>query len=312
MAEQELIEAMTTELGKGGDFIPDAMADEYFTFITDQAWGRRLFRVVPMPTETYKFPKITGGTNAYFVRPGRRATVTGMSTDQFILKAKRLMVATAIDEVLLDSSKVDFMDIVEKDFARALAEGEDLAIWQGDPTHTAEAQKLDEATEENWYVDDPRLTATGIYETALQHPENCIDLAGGDITKDTYKMLIKKMGLFAKDKNQVIGTVGPSTGCEVADMDAFNDASIYGNHTALWTGEIGKMKGIRTVTPGACPEGCLIMTPRWNVLVGDRKKYKFRTDTDIFSENVAAVTSERIDVQYAFPEAIVMAYNGAE
>ncbi|MBU7015542.1 MAG: phage major capsid protein [Theionarchaea archaeon] len=311
MSEAELRKALSTELGQGGDFIPPVMASTYFEYISLAAKARQLFTVVPMTKDKITYPVLGGGFNAYHIKEGRRAYLSQLATDQVTLEVKKLMVATTINEELLENAQVDFDGIIQNQFAKALADGEDLAIVQGNPEHQATAKSPIEATESNWFELDPRLAYKGLIQMALEDPAPTpIDLAGGDLEAATYREIAKKLGKYAQDTSLLVTLMNPITAFDqLWAFPEFIEASKYGTVTTLWTGEIGRIYGIRQLTWGAIPLNMTITLPVYNLFIGDRKQYKFGRDRDIFSEQIGITTSMRACIGVPYPDAMILCQN---
>ena len=310
MGAEELNKALNMEPGSGGDFVPVPLANEYFEFISRKAKGRQLFTVVPMEKDKVMYPALTGEFNVYYIPPGMRAVLSQFETDHVDLEAKRFMVATNIEETLLENANVNFMPIVENGFANAMGKGEDLAMVQGDPSHKATADKPSEATEDDWFVFDPRCSYQGLIDKALQDGPTPIDLAGGDITTNLYTEIAASLGKYADDPTLLATLIHPTTAYrQLWPLDAFIEASKYGTVQTLWTGEIGRIYGIRQILWGAMPQHTLLTTPIYNVFIGDTKHYKFRTETDIYSEQIGVVNSMRACIGAPYPDALQIVQN---
>ena len=311
MSEAELRKALSTEPGSGGDFIPQRMADTYFEYIRLQARGRQLFTVVPMPSDEYEYPVLAGGFNVYHIKEGQRAFFSDLATDKVKLKAKKFMVATAINDEAMENATTDWDGIIRNQFAKAHGEGEDLAMMQGDINHKATADTPKEATEDDWFKLDARLSYDGMLKMAQQDPApDPIDLAGENLNIDVYTEIACSLGKYVQDPSMVVTLMNPVTVFrQLWKLSEFIKASEYGTVQTLWTGEVGTIYGIRQLLWGAIPLHKSLTIPIYNLFVGDTKRYKFEKDRDIFSEQTGVKSSMRACIGVPYPDAMVLVDN---
>jgi hypothetical protein len=311
MSYKEMQKALSTEPGSGGDFIPPVMAETYFQYISYQAKARQLFTVIPMESDEVMWPVLGGGFSAYHIKEGQRAYLSQLGTDKVSLKVKKTMAATTLTDELLENVKVDFDGIVKNEFAKALANGEDLAIIQGNPEHPHTAENPSEATEDNWFMLDARTAYKGLIQMSQEDPAPTpIDLGGADLQAATYRQIAMKLGKYAQDTSLLVTLMNPLTAfSQLWAMPEFIEASKYGTVTTLWTGEVGRIYGIRQTTWGAMPLNKTLTIPIFNAFIGDRKQYKFERDRDIYSQQNGVTTSMRACLGVPYPDAMVLCDN---
>jgi len=72
--------ALNSTTGTGGDLIIPQLADQIIPFIRQKSYLRQFLQSFQMPTETYRFPKLTQGNSVYFVGEGASSPESLMST----------------------------------------------------------------------------------------------------------------------------------------------------------------------------------------------------------------------------------------
>ena len=97
---------------------------------------RRLFRRVPMTSDTRTDPRHEQGLTAYFFTEGQAGTVSNLKHDQVRLTAKDLMVLTTINNNVDADSPMSWGDRLFGEISYAMAHKEDLCGLLGDATST--------------------------------------------------------------------------------------------------------------------------------------------------------------------------------
>ena len=98
--------ALSSLSGNGGDMIVPQLADQIIPFIRQKSYLRQFLQSFQMPTETYRFPKLTSGNSVYYVGEGSSSPESLMSTGTVELAAKKLMVALAISAELEEDENI--------------------------------------------------------------------------------------------------------------------------------------------------------------------------------------------------------------
>jgi len=145
-----LEKALSSAVGQGGDTIIPQLADQIIPFIRQKSYLRQFLQSFTMPTETYRFPKLTQGNSVYYVGEAASAPESLMTTGTIELNAKKLMVALAISAELEEDAVVPIVPVVRDDMAKAFALAEENVFINGDTTHTATQTDPASATEADW------------------------------------------------------------------------------------------------------------------------------------------------------------------
>jgi HK97 family phage major capsid protein len=127
-------------------YLPLPLANEVIDYIRDLSVVRRLVPSFNQSTRIWTKPKKANAGAAYFIQDGVTATLTGFSTTQVQWVAKKLMAFSMIDEEAIEDSQPDVVQQVLNDFSEAVAQAEEMAVLDGDPTHLATAPTPDSAT----------------------------------------------------------------------------------------------------------------------------------------------------------------------
>lgn len=105
------------------------LAEEYGVF-------RRYAEVVPMPSETLDWPRVTGGITSYFVAENTAATESAPTFDSVALTAKELASLTLVPRSLSEDSVIPLADLIARKIALAFATKEDQCGFIGTGTST--------------------------------------------------------------------------------------------------------------------------------------------------------------------------------
>lgn len=73
-----------------------------------------------MPTDTFRFPKLTTGNSVYFVGESAAAPESLVATGTVELNAKKLMVALAISAELQEDSVLPIVPVIRADMAKRI------------------------------------------------------------------------------------------------------------------------------------------------------------------------------------------------
>lgn len=72
--------ALSTTIGAGGDVLIPRLADQIIPFIRQKSYLRQFLPSFVMPTMVYRFPKLTTGSNVYYVGEAVSAPESVMAT----------------------------------------------------------------------------------------------------------------------------------------------------------------------------------------------------------------------------------------
>lgn len=115
----------------GDELVPEIWTNQIIENIERHGLARRLARIIPMATDTVKFPKITSGLTAYEVSAGSAITASDLVTTTITLGARKLATITAFYNELLDDANPSLVPLLTEMAAVALANKEDTLALTG-------------------------------------------------------------------------------------------------------------------------------------------------------------------------------------
>lgn len=122
----------------GGFLVPPQFSQEVIEFLRARAVVRSLGpRTIPMPTGTFKIPKLSGGATAYYVGENVNATGSQPTTAQITLSFKKLITLVPMSNDLMRYSSPGADAIVRDDVVNAMRVREDAAFIRDDGTGSA-------------------------------------------------------------------------------------------------------------------------------------------------------------------------------
>lgn len=267
-----------------------------------------------MPTETYRFPKLTTGNTVYYVGEGSSAPESLMSTGTVELNAKKLMVALGISAELEEDSILPIVPVIRDDMAKAFALQEENVFINGDTAHTATVTDPASATTSNWYVNDARLAFNGLIKTSCG---TNVDAGSGALSLADISTAIQNLDVFGRDKSELLfitslreeATLRTLLGINLA----VNQLGLTG--TAL-PGEIGKVWGIPVVatnllTVDSTNKSKALLLNRNAAIIGDRRVFTIKSSDEVLlrSDQLLVVASERIAFNAQYCNAITQIVN---
>ena len=193
--------ALNSTASTGGDLIIPQLADQIIPFIRQKSYLRQFLLSFDMPTETYRFPKMTNGANVYYVSEAVSAPEPTVSTGQIELVAKKLMSAITMSAELEEDAVLPIVPVIRDDLAKAFAYAEENAFINGQTAHTA-TQTTDAAgTEDDWYQYDQRLAFDGLRTFSTG---TAVNLSGATFALADISAAIKNLGKYGRDKSELL------------------------------------------------------------------------------------------------------------
>jgi len=293
-------------------YLPDPLAQQVLEFVREINLVRRLVNVFTMRDRTWKKPKRTSGSSAYYIPDGITATLSDFVSTTVTWEAKKLMNYIMVDEEAIEDSQPDVIQQVLEDAGDALGEAEEYAFLQGDTSHTATAPTPGSATAANWYVRDSRLAFDGIFTVADASGATEVAAGGATFDEDMVNEAIYNLGKYGRNKGNLFGIMPPDQAANVRMLDNFKDASKSGLNLASFItgmGSAGEGNSVVTVIYGVpqyeaplAPEGEAVIMHKKACEIGDRRRIKMESDKVIESDQRKYVTSERIAFQFNYTD----------
>lgn len=120
----------------GGHTVPEQFLGDLINLVNTFGVFRRFARVIPMTSETFRQPRVSGRLTAYFVSENSTGTTSDATFDAISLTAKKLAVNTSLSSELNEDTASSLGDWLASDIARAFAYTEDDCGFNGDGTST--------------------------------------------------------------------------------------------------------------------------------------------------------------------------------
>lgn len=120
----------------GGYAVPEQFVGDLINLVNQYGVFRQNARVVPMTSDTFRQPRVSGRLTAYWVGENTAGTASDSTLDAIALVAKKLMVLTSLSSELNEDAAMSLGDFIMQDISRAFAYAEDLAGFTGDGTST--------------------------------------------------------------------------------------------------------------------------------------------------------------------------------
>jgi len=258
-------------------YLPDPLAQQVLEFVREINLVRRLVNVFTMRDRTWKKPKRTSGSSAYYIPDGITATLSDFVSTTVTWEAKKLMNYIMVDEEAIEDSQPDVIQQVLEDAGDALGEAFDGIFTVAD--------------------------ASGATEVAA---------GGATFDEDMVNEAIYNLGKYGRNKGNLFGIMPPDQAANVRMLDNFKDASKSGLNLASFItgmGSAGEGNSVVTVIYGVpqyeaplAPEGEAVIMHKKACEIGDRRRIKMESDKVIESDQRKYVTSERIAFQFNYTD----------
>jgi len=119
---------------KGGFLVPAEFGNDLIDLREEFGVVRRLFKVVPMASDTRSDPRRVGGLTAYFVGESDSGTISDKLWDRVTLTARKLMCMSRLSTELQEDATVSLGDDLAGEMSYAFANKEDDCGINGDGT----------------------------------------------------------------------------------------------------------------------------------------------------------------------------------
>jgi hypothetical protein len=301
-------------------YLPAPLAMQVIAYIRDITLMRRLVRVFTQSARNWKKPKRSSGMSAYYIPDGVQAVETGFTATSVTWVAKKLMSYVVVDEESIEDSQPDLIQQVLEDFAKAVAEAEDYAFLQGDPTHLATAPDPSSATSNNWFARDPRLAFQGIFTAAASgSAATQVDAGATSFDTDMVNKALYNLGKYGRNKANIKGIAPVEQAANIRGNSELRSALTSGLPLASFItglGSAGEGEGLITRIFGVdlyegpfAPAGQIALFHKDSPSIGDRRLIKFVSDVVIEQDQRKYVVSERISFNFDYTDALALITN---
>ena len=300
--------------GEGSDWLPTGMSSQLAeTLRIERTLGKLLPRF-PQPMKSYVWPLRTSGATAYIVSEATAdsaanvfaLTTPGTSSITFTAKGMGAGIVTSDEET--EDSIIPILPFIRTELARALADGEENALINGDDATTH--QDTDVAA---LGASDIRKIFDGLRFDALA---NASGDASGTLTYALMISTLKKAGKYSVPKEKGFWLAGIDSYYKMMALSEFTGYNVFAQMAVAGKGELPLAIGhpvvisaymrndlgpvgvnaasdnVHTALMFVCPSGYMI---------GDRQIYTVESDRLVMTSQSVLVAKQRIDFKKMKP-----------
>jgi hypothetical protein len=232
----------STVVGAGDEWVPTAIASSYIEEYELEYVLERKMRTLPMPTNPFELPVMTGVTKARKATENTAITSNNFSTTKITMSATKLGEYYELPEELNEDSAPDFMAAGRDEVVRAQFRAVEAATINGKTgTHIdsdTQAEAADVA-EKIW---------NGLRALAIANSANgsTVDF-GGAFTPALLRTMRARLGKFGSDPSQLLWVVGPSVYTQFLALDEVKTLDVFGPQATVFKGVLANYQGIGIV-----------------------------------------------------------------
>jgi len=244
----------TAASGGGSEWVPTGYSNDLWEMVRleSRVWG--LFREIAMPTNPYVLPyqpgtvtsykqaEQTGDTGQTKIPVGDSGNLTGKTTLTAAGHAARVLFSLELEE----DSIIPILPFLSRDVAKAIAEGREDAILNGDSAGTHEDSDIGAGS-----LDSRRRLWLGLRAGANDNAGLKVDLA--TFNADTLRGLRSVMGKFGVDPSKLALIVGVKGYIKLLGLkDSSNNPMVttldkLGPAATILTGQLGQVDGMPVI-----------------------------------------------------------------
>lgn len=312
----------TATAAQGGDWVPTNFTPELWEFVQLESRVPGLFRTIAMPSNPYKLPVQLARINT-FKQPEQTADTgqtkapvgdgsnVGNATLTATGHAARVLSSAELDE----DSIVPILPFLVRDIAKAIAEGREDFILNGDSAGTHEDTDIGAGS-----ADHRRRIALGLRAAANDGGATYkLDMATFSLAN--LRALRAKLGKYGVNPNDLAIVTGPGGYLKLLGMTEVITLQNFGNAATVLTGGLGSVDGIPVLVSGQVREDLnasgiydsvtttktalyLVYRPGW--VIGERRAAaSVRLLNELYAESdqVCLLTKERVTFAPTYPTA---------
>lgn len=314
----DFVKAMDTQTaGEGLEWIPTGFSPTLLEKVRLATKVAGLFTIIPMPTNpytlpvqlgrftTYKHDEQTADTGQTKIPIGQAANEpTGKTTFTAQGHASRILVSKDIEE----DSIIPILPFVQSELVKAMAEGREDAILNGDTAGTHEDSDVTSAS-------DRRKLWLGLRAIANDRTYKT-DLGTFDLTNiRLLRENMVKYGINPMDLAFVVGVKGYN---KLLSLTEVKTVDKYGDKATVLNGELAKLDGIPIIVSewirenlnasgvydGITTDNTVMhLVHRGAYGIGDRRSQSIQILRELYAESGqdAVITKEKIDFKPLYP-----------
>jgi HK97 family phage major capsid protein len=229
---------------QGQEWVPTGFTSQLFELVRASGRVALLFPTIQMPTNPYKIPVEIGRINSFrhdeqtgdsgqTLIPAGDGNVTGSVTLTAVGHGTRVLVSKDLEE----DSAVSFLPWIRNAIVRALAEGREDAILNGDTAVAHEDADITSAS-------DRRKLWLGLRAIANDQSYKT-DISTFNLT--ALRGLRKSLGVYGVNPSDLALIVGPSGYAQLLDIDEVKTLTDFGPSATILTGQLAALDGIPVI-----------------------------------------------------------------
>jgi len=290
--------------GSGAEWVPTGFSNKLIDLVRLQLKVAALFTEIPQPTNPYKVPVVASDATAYLIAESTsdtadKITASTPGTTDLTLTAKKLAARVLFSEEVSEDSIIPVLPFVKTNVARALGDGLETAIINGDTNATHMDSDVTNAK-------DVRKAYEGLRYLALNISGVQVDCSTFNLTN--VRAIRKAMGKYGVDPSKLAWIAGPKVWNKMLGLDEVTTVEKYGPKATILTGELGKLDGISIIVSEHAREdlnnagvydgttttdAVLLLVNRDSFMLGDRRKITTKTQEDIETDQMILVSTQR-------------------
>ncbi|MHA2641774.1 MAG: phage major capsid protein [bacterium JZ-2024 1] len=289
--------------GAGAEWVPTALSPDLAERVSLALKVASLHPRITMPTDPFKIPRMTAGSQAYLKSENQEISASHPATGQASLDAKTLAVLVPVSYELEEDSVFALLPVIKRDLVRAIASGIETAIINGDTTTPHLDADVVSAS-------DVRKAWNGYRKLASVS----LDF-GGTLSADKLRTLRGMMRVYAVDPADLAWVVSVKGYLQLLSLkdNAGNPVVMtvdkYGPRATLLTGELGRLDGIPVIVSEFVRDDLnasgvydgvttnktvVLLVYRPGFVVGERRVITVESTRDIRTGTLQVVASARI------------------
>lgn len=308
--------ALDTETaGEGADWIPTAFSADLITKYRLQLKVGALFKWFNMPASPFKYPLLTGGFTTYKVAEnvgdiGLKIPASTVATSKVQFDAVKLAARGIFSDEVNEDSIVPLLPVLKGELAKAMAEGLEDCLLNGDDS----ASHFDTGLSIGASGNDRRTMFKGLRKLIIDGGEN-VDISATGFTAAklrTLRKTCKKYGINPSELAWIVsisGYIQMLSFTEVATADKFTDAATWlkGFLTAIDGIPILISEFMRDdlnasgIYDGSTTTYTAILLAHFaSYMIGERRTLTVKSKEDIETDQQILVTTQRLDFEKMF------------
>jgi len=232
----------STVSGAGDEWVPTAISSSYIEEYELEYIVERAMRTLPMPTNPFELPVMTGVTKARKATENTSMTASNFSTTKISLSAQKIAEYYELPEELNEDSAPDFLAAGRDEVVRSQFRAIEAATLNGKTgTH------IDSDTQAG-AADLAERLWTGLRALAIANSANgsTVDF-GGAFTSALLRTMRARLGKFGANPSELLWICGPSIYTQFLALPDVVTIDKYGPMATVIKGVLASYQGIGLV-----------------------------------------------------------------